>query len=448
MQIHNTNQTLVCENYLLTNYLPAMLKEFRSGWVIEFYVEHPETCRLVRKRIKLQRLICRYRTLREARKHINGIVTALNLKLAAGWNPFMEDNICRTTTVVDAEQQITTTNCSISAPIVTQTETSEQMVQQQKTEASEKKCEGRGDISLVNVAEIFLKDTEKNKRYDTFRTYRSFVNVFVPWMNERENNIAVSQIRRFHIIDFLEYVSNERKGRSEKMSARSYNNYISVGSAFFSWLVERCYCEDNPFRNMRKKKKEEKKRTLITPEVREKIENHLRVENPRYLLCLKLMYGGLLRPKEIRHLLVSDLSMSQANIRVRKEVAKNGHERIVPLTEDVMLDFAELGITGANPSDYIFGKDFRTCSVRMRDNVMEKTWNNLRTKLGIPAEMQQYSFRDTGMTDMIKNGMDVLSVKQLADHHSLEMTTIYTNHADPNLPKILEAHAPQFTKKS
>jgi site-specific recombinase XerD len=72
----------------------------------------------------------------------------------------------------------------------------------------------------------------------------------------------------------------------------------------------------------------------------------------------------------------------------------------------------------------------------------------LRKALNLPEEMQLYSFRDTGMTDMIKNGMDPLSVKQLADHHSLEMTTIYTKHADPNLRNVLVAKTPKFTKKT
>jgi site-specific recombinase XerD len=45
---------------------------------------------------------------------------------------------------------------------------------------------------------------------------------------------------------------------------------------------------------------------------------------------------------------------------------------------------------------------------------------------------------------MLKTGIDPLSVKQHADHHSLEMTTIYSNHVDPNLAKIIREKAPAF----
>ena len=50
------------------------------------------------------------------------------------------------------------------------------------------------------------------------------------------------------------------------------------------------------------------------------------------------------------------------------------------------------------------------------------------------------------MTEMIKNGIDPLSVKQLADHSSLAMTTIYTKHVDPNLRDIVISKTPKFAK--
>ena len=50
------------------------------------------------------------------------------------------------------------------------------------------------------------------------------------------------------------------------------------------------------------------------------------------------------------------------------------------------------------------------------------------------------------MEEMIKNGIDPLSVKQLADHHSLDMTAIYTKHVDPNLREIVISKTPKFSK--
>jgi site-specific recombinase XerD len=77
-----------------------------------------------------------------------------------------------------------------------------------------------------------------------------------------------------------------------------------------------------------------------------------------------------------------------------------------------------------------------------------KFWDKLRKEFNLPLEMQQYSLRDTGITEMLKNGLDPLSVKQLADHYSLSMTTIYSNHADPHLKELIREKAPGFTSNN
>jgi hypothetical protein len=74
--------------YSAANYLPATLKTNKSGWIIEYYVENPQTQILARKKIKLQRLLMRYPSKMEARRQINNIIVALNMKLSAGWNPY------------------------------------------------------------------------------------------------------------------------------------------------------------------------------------------------------------------------------------------------------------------------------------------------------------------------------------------------------------------------
>ena len=58
--------------------------------------------------------------------------------------------------------------------------------------------------------------------------------------------------------------------------------------------------------------------------------------------------------------------------------------------------------------------------------------------------MQLYSLRDTGINNMLKSGIDPLTVMQHADHHDLAMTTRYANHADPNLIKKIAENAPKF----
>ena len=396
---NNHNRLAVSSEYSAVNYLPATLKTNKSGWLIEYYVENPQTQELSRKRIKLERLLNRYPSKTDAKKHINNIILALNMKLSTGWNPYFQGEDSRMYTPVR------------------------------------------------DVCRRYLEEVEKTHREATVRSYKSFIKVFMEWVEQQKQGIYSSMISHTMIVRFMDYVFYERKASNgEDISAYTYNSYIKQGSAFFNWMIEKCYCKENHFSKIKRKKTEDKRRILIPEDYREKIDSYLKDTNPGYLLVLKLIYAGLIRPKELRMLKVGDLSFADKQIRIRKEVAKNGHERFVPVADEILMSFLDLGVPNAANSDYLFGQGYKPGPVMVSEARMTKTWTSLRKKLHLPQEMQMYSFRDTGMTEMIKNGMDPLSVKQLADHHSLDMTAIYTKHVDPNLREIVISKTPKFSK--
>ena len=395
----NSPRLAVSNGYSAANYLPAVLKTNQSGWLIEYYVENPQTQILTRKKIKLQRLLNRYPTKTEAKKHINNIIVALNMKLSTGWNPYF----------IGEDSRLYT--------------------------------------PLKEVVEKYKEEVKRNTRPVTYRAYCLFLDIFSQWLEKHTPNIYSSMITHALVVKFMDYVYNERKGsKGENVSNSTYNNYIKQGSAFFSWLVDKCFCKENHFSKIKSKKTEEKRRILIPEEVRERITEYLHANNPNYLLVLKLIYNSLLRPKEIRELQISDLSLAKGVITIRKEVAKNGKERIVPMTPDLIDDFTKLNLQNYASNCYIFGENMQPCKKKLADAKMYRYWAKMRDELQLPKEMQLYSLRDSGMTEMLKRGIDPLSVKQLADHHSLRMTAIYTNHADPRLQEIIVNNAPKFTQ--
>jgi integrase len=239
----------------------------------------------------------------------------------------------------------------------------------------------------------------------------------------------------------MDYVYCERN-----VSAVAYNNYLKVGRAFFNWAKEKCYVKENPFETISKKQKTEKKRVIIPDDYRKRIADYLlsSEEAKNYLIALKLIYSALLRPSEIRKLRVENLDMNRGTITVPAQISKNKKQRIVTLTCDVINDLKALSVENYPGNYYLLGKDLRPNSVKQSDAYMRKYWDRLRTKLKLPKEMQQYSFRDTGIFDMLKSGIDDLSVMQHANHSSLAMTTVYANHVDPNLANIIREKSPQF----
>lgn len=69
-----------------------------------------------------------------------------------------------------------------------------------------------------------------------------------------------SMISHTMVVRFMDYVYYERKGVSgDDMTAASYNAYIKQGSAFFNWMIDKCYCKENHFQKIKAKKVESKK---------------------------------------------------------------------------------------------------------------------------------------------------------------------------------------------
>ena len=423
-----------------TRYLPATLQKYSSGWLIDYYVEDPETQKLKRKKIKVTRIMSRFPTKTEALRHVNSIVAALNIRLASGWNPLLYTTDNTVPIPVFEPKNVNLTNTLPVATLLAEKATQgECIVIAPKEEKQLTQEELRMQTSFAEAIQKYMDETFKEKRPDSIRSYSSFINIFKNWLKTKIVDVKCADLKGCLISDFMDYVYNERK-----VSATTYNNYIKMGRTIFTWMVDKYYMPDNEFSKVKLKKKDKKSRVLIDTETRIKIKDYLLENNPNYLIVCKLVYNTLLRPKEIRMLKTSDILLEDKAIRVRCEVSKNKKERIVPLTPDLVEDLKRIGVDKALPNYYVFGEQLRPGKNKISDAYMRKYWDKMRKRLKMSDNMVLYSLRDSGMTDMIQSGINPLSVQKLADHHSLEMTSVYTNHVDPNLQKLIYEKSPDF----
>lgn len=367
-------------NNLTFNYLPAVLKKYSTGWMVEYWCEDPNEGAMKRVRIRVDRIRKRYARVAEANAHIAKIVLDLNMRLVNGWNPFVHEE------------------------------------------------NARSYSSFDSVVDAYIKEKEKELRPDTMRCYRSFTSTFLNFVHKRcPINFYSGNFNRQHASRLMDYIYNERG-----VSQRSYNNYLKFFRTFFNWCLEKCYVSSNPFVHLKPKQKTNKKRGIIDAATRKVIVNYLSEHDPYFLVVCKLMYYSLIRPKEILSLKVGDVDLDRKSIFVSAGNAKNHHARFAAITPDLA---SALEYVRKYPKDmWLVSQSMSPSHVKAHRAKLSKKWILLREKLHLPDEMQLYSFRDTGIYDMMKEGgLDPLTVKQHADHHSLEMTTIYSDHADPEL---------------
>lgn len=341
--------------------------------------------------MRVDKIFKAYSRKRDALIHIDGIIEGINAKLRTGYNPFFEGN------------------------------------------------DSRLYEKLTSVAEKFLAEKKKELRSETMRSYSSFITMFLAYFNRLNQNQTAAMVNKTLAVKYMDYVYNERN-----VSNRTYNNHIKMARVFFNWCVEKGYSKENFFNTIKPKRKEEKKRILIPGETRKSMQEWLMENNKGLLLVSWLVYYSLIRPAEIRRIKIQDISLKNHCIAIHGDNAKNHHTRYATITEDIERFLVDNDYLTAPQNYYLIGNSYRPSGVMASHTHFQKHWIKMRNALKLPSEMQLYSLRDTGITEMLKAGIPDLTVMQHADHSDLSITSIYANHADPNLIETIRNKVPEF----
>lgn len=398
-------------------YSPAVYKHISGhGWVIEYYAYNPIVGTKERVRMHLNQVKTRFRTTAEFRAYASKIVCAINAKLFSGWTPFME--------TVSSRQYET----------------------------------------IQEVMDKYIKEKTRDKLSpDTLKNYRSVNALLLKWLKSKKmESIEMKLFTKTVAIEFMDWVYNDytyigpKEGSARKygkalhheekhIGANRYNNILKQARQLFAWALQKEYCPINPFVDIKLKKKEEKKRTLASPEDRKKIREYFMERNPNYMIVCELVFNALIRPVEISRIRVGQVDLAQKVIHLDAGQTKNGYARDCVLSNELIQILAE-DLAPGYPNDYfLIGSKFKPGKEAISTKMYQKEWQKMRYKTGIDQTIQLYSLRDGGLTGLFDNGLDAKTVMKAADHHDLNITTRYVRkHADKDLVKKLNEHAVEF----
>ena len=376
----------------LIDFYPAILKHTKSeGWLIEFKYLNPISGEMERGRHYMNRLINSYQRKQDGIEHAKKICYEITNKLKGGWTPVFESDNQRLYTPIE------------------------------------------------KLRELYLNDKRGVVRDATMQSYSSMTHIFNEWL-KLSNRLGkvTGAFRRDDAVYYMDYIT------AKKVSNRSYNNMLKGMRAFFSWAFEHCYIKENPFSTLKTKKKEEKKRKPIDAATRQKIRKYLEKKKPQLLTVCMLVYNAAMRPKEIANIKIEDLHLAQHYISVNSDNAKNGKARCATISKEIIKRLVPLASQPGN--FYLFGmnEDLQPDRKRCALSKFRKLWQDMRDELNLPDEFQLYSLRDTGMIDLLHNGVNELSVQHHYDHSSLRIQAMYTNHYDPGLNETIFKNSPKF----
>lgn len=162
----------------------------------------------------------------------------------------------------------------------------------------------------------------------------------------------------------------------------------------------------------------------------------------RNTLLLEMLYATGVRVSELVSIRVADINLYDKTIHI---LGKGRKERVVffgSYCEDILRLYLSDGykILNQKKSEYLFlNKNGGVLSGRY----VRKVIDDAVFKCGVDYHISPHTLRHTFATDMLNQGADLMTVKELLGHSSVNTTGIYTHVSNERLKQVYESAHPR-----
>ena len=263
---------------------------------------------------------------------------------------------------------------------------------------------------------------------------------------------------KIDLIDFLEFnkgnildVDKENVNKymqylyDKNVSRATISRRLSSLRSFYNYLYKNGNVKKNYFSNIKNPKKESSLPKFVKEIDIDKMFSIPDTSNPigqRNLLIIRMLYATGVRVSELVNIKLSDIDVNE---RIIKILGKGSKERVVVFgnnTKEIFNLYLNNGRYRLDKRDneYLFlNKD----GERLSDRYVRKIIDDIIVKASISMHVSPHMLRHTFATDMLNNGADLVSVKDLLGHESLNTTSIYTHVSDDKIREIYNKAHPR-----
>lgn len=286
----------------------------------------------------------------------------------------------------------------------------------------------------------FLNYIVKQKNYslNTSKNYNLDIAEFKSYLEKMETNYL--EVDYNFIKGYLNYLYNK------KLSRNSISRRLSSLRSFYKFLFNLNLINSNPFKYVSMPKKEKKLPKYLGVEELEILFNTPNTSSSlgqRDKLILEVLYATGIRVSELVNIKLEDIDFERKEIRI---LGKGNKERISEFG-DFCLDAIELFINDGRGK--LLDKHHKTCEyliINERGNKIttrgiEKIIDNIIKQASLKKKVTPHMIRHSFATHLLNEGCDILTVKELLGHESLETTQIYTHVSNERLREVyLKCH--------
>lgn len=268
-------------------------------------------------------------------------------------------------------------------------------------------------VNVVLIVNSYLEFCEKKLRARSFTTYKSKLTVFKSWVIANKVAALTGDVCKA----FFEYLLITRKA-----SNRTYNSYLNDLSVFYGWYAPGENC---PFRDVKRKSKNSKPCMFFSDAQIKRLKRHIEPENPHLWLACQLTYYCLLRENEVRNLKVENILVEENRIVLPAEHSKTGRERMIVFNEDFKEVLRKWKFEAFPQDFYVIG---------LSENRVGRDWIVVEHRKYLKAlhfdtnMYKHYSWKNSGIKNMLENGTPLKIVSQIAGHKTTQQTEDYVRH--------------------
>ena len=239
--------------------------------------------------------------------------------------------------------------------------------------------------------------------------------------------------------DYLEYLYAKR------LSRNSISRKLSSIRSFYHYLEDEGKKINNYFSEVPNPKRSSLLPKYAKDNDLEKMFHAFPLDDAlgqRNTLLLEMLYATGVRVSELVSIRVSDINLYDKTIHI---LGKGRKERVVffgSYCEDILRLYLSDGykILNQKKSEYLFlNKNGGVLSGRY----VRKVIDDAVFKCGVDYHISPHTLRHTFATDMLNHGADLMTVKELLGHSSVNTTGIYTHVSNERLKQVYEFAHPR-----
>lgn len=283
-------------------------------------------------------------------------------------------------------------------------------------------------LDLENFAKEINRYTKENFRTSTQSIYKNAMSNFI-------SNIGNKPILLITSND-IERFKSERIKQVNKTTA---NIDLRTLKASFNLAVQWKLINENPCKEIKQFKIEEKEILSFTDEEIKLLINS--IKNVRIKRIIKFALHTGCRISEIVNLEWKDLDYKEKVLVIRNKegfYTKSGKNRKIPLTNNILEIITELKEVKDKvvriENDYLFVKE--NGNNYDRTNLSMEFKSCIR-KIGLSEKYNFHCLRHTFLTKLIKAGININYVKELAGHSSINTTMNYIHIVSEDLREAI-----------